>query len=386
MDAVILKKGKEKPLLNRHPWIFSGAVAAMPQGAAGEIYPIYSHSKELLGYGYFNAKASIAGRVLSFGDLSAREALKQNLVKAIEFRKTLFSSDTTAYRIVNGEGDFIPGLIVDKYGDHLVIQVGTLGIEQLKGEIVSTLQELIKPQAIYEKSSLPSRKEEGLKEMHGWLTPVGSSEQTILENGLQFRVSLTEGQKTGFFLDQREMRQKVRTLSNEKMVLNCFGYTGGFSVYAAAGGAKKVDTLDISEKAIQLAQINMELNAPKTSAQFFTEDVFTFLRNHPLNYDLAILDPPAFAKRQKDVVQACRGYKDINRLAIQKMPPNSFLITCSCSHFVDEKLFTTVVFQAASEAKRSVQILGRHILAPDHPINLSHPEGSYLKSLYLKIS
>lgn len=385
MAAVILKKGKEKPLLNGHPWIFSGAVAEMPKEATGDIYPIYSHAKELLGYGYFNSRASIIGRVLSFGSLSVKDALRNHLEKAVAFRKTLFSGDTTAYRLINGEGDFIPGLIVDKYGDHLVIQVGTLGIEKLKEEIVAHLKELVAPSAIYEKSTLPSRKEEGLREVQGWFGKQGSPEVTVLENGLQFKVSLTEGQKTGFFLDQREMRQKVRNLSKDKAVLNCFAYTGGFSVYAAAGGAKQVDTLDISEKAIALARTNMQLNAPSTEGQFFADDVFTFLREHPLPYELVILDPPAFAKRQKDVVQACRGYKDINRLAMLKMPSNSTLITCSCSHFVDEKLFQTVVFQAATEARRSVQILGRHLLAPDHPINLSHPEGSYLKSLYLHV-
>lgn len=373
---VILKQGKEKPVLNGHPWIFSGAVAQMPPNAAGEIYPIYSDAGDLLGEGYFNAKSSIVGRILN--------DLPGSLVRAAAYRKTLFSENTTAYRVVNAEGDFIPGLIVDKYGDYLVIQVGTLGIERLKKEIVGHLQELLKPKAIYEKSTLPSRKEEGLKETQGWLTPAGENEVTVLEHGLTFKVSLTEGQKTGFFLDQREMRQKVRSLANGKKVLNCFSYTGGFSVYAADGGARHVDSVDISEKAIAMAEENLKLNA--RSGKCFVEDVFTFLREKPLDYDLVILDPPAFAKRQKDVIQACRGYKDINRLAFQKMPPNSTLITCSCSHFVDEKLFQTVVFQAAAEAKRSVQIVGRHLLAPDHPINLAHQEGGYLKSLTLHIN
>lgn len=372
---VILKKGKEKPLLNGHPWIFSGAVAQMPSEAAGEIYPIYSDAGQFLGHAYFNARSSIIGRRL--------EDLPGSIERAVAYRQTLFGEETTAYRLINGEGDFIPGLIVDKYGEYLVLQAGTLGIERLKSEIVEHLQRLLRPKAIYEKSSLPSRKEEGLKEAQGWLAGEGVNEISILENGLQFKISPTEGQKTGFFLDQREMRQKVRSLSKDKRVLNCFSYTGGFSVYAAAGGAIQVDSVDISEKAIALARENLTLNG--FAGDCFTADVFTFLREKPLDYDLVILDPPAFAKRQKDVVQACRGYKDINRVALQKMPANSTLITCSCSHFVDEKLFQTVVFQAACEAKRAVQIVGHHLLAPDHPINLAHPEGTYLKSLILHV-
>jgi len=375
--TVILKKGKEKPLLNGHPWIFSGAVAQMPPHAAGEIYPIYSAAGDFLGEGYFNAKASIVGRLLS--------NLAQRLEQSIAFRQTLFGPETTAYRVVNGEGDFIPGLIVDKYGDHLVLQVGTLGIERLKNQIVEHLQRLLNPKAIYEKSTLPSRKEEGLSEVQEWLGSPGQEEVEILESGLRFKISLTEGQKTGFFLDQREMRQKVRTRAKGKKVLNCFSYTGGFSVYAAAGGAMKVDSVDISEKAIALARTNLELN-PKVPGNCYVEDVFTFLREHPLDYDLVILDPPAFAKKQKDVMQGCRGYKDINRVALQKMPPGSTLLTCSCSHFVDERLFQMVVFQAAAEARRAVQIIGRHTLAPDHPINLAHPEGGYLKSLLLRVN
>ena len=372
---VILKKGKEKPLLNGHPWIFSGAVAQMPPQASGEIYPVYSDAGQFLGNAYFNTRASIVGRRL--------EDLPRAIERAVAFRQTLFGQETTAYRLINGEGDFIPGLIVDKYGDYLVLQVGTLGIERLKNEIVEQLQRFLNPKAIYEKSTLPSRKEEGLKEAQGWLFGEKSDDVIVFENGLQFKISLTEGQKTGFFLDQRNMRQKVRTLSKDKRVLNCFSYTGGFSVYASAGGARQVDSVDISDKAIALAQENLALN--NFSGECIVADVFTFLREKPLDYDIVILDPPAFAKRQKDVVQACRGYKDINRLAMQKMPPNSTLITCSCSHFVDDKLFQMVVFQAACEAKRSVQIVGHHLLAEDHPINLAHPEGGYLKSLILHV-
>ncbi len=195
-----------------------------------------------------------------------------------------------------------------------------------------------------------------------------------------------KSQKTGFFLDHREMRQWVRSLSAGKRVLNAFSYTGGFSVYALAGGAKCVDSVDISQEAVEASKRHVTLNGFKAAEQgFICADVFAFLREAAMPYDLVILDPPAFAKRRKDIVPACRGYKDINRLAMQKMPAHSLLLTCSCSHHVDEQLFQKVVFQAAVEAKRKVRIIGKHRLAGDHPVNIFHPESDYLKSLLLYI-
>jgi 23S rRNA (cytosine1962-C5)-methyltransferase len=234
---------------------------------------------------------------------------------------------------------------------------------------------------------IPSRREEGLLDEEGVLYgTLPTDELVVRENGLLFAVSVVEGQKTGFFLDHREMRHGIRLISSGKRVLNCFGYTGGFSVYAAAGGAKQVDTVDISGGAIAGARRNMELNGFSSAAHQFVEgDVFAFLRESPLDYDIVILDPPAFAKKKKDIVQACRGYKDINRIALQKMPKGSILLTSSCSYYVDPVLFQTVVFQAAVEAGRQVKIIGRHQLAFDHPINLCHPEGEYLKSLLLYV-
>jgi 23S rRNA (cytosine1962-C5)-methyltransferase len=208
----------------------------------------------------------------------------------------------------------------------------------------------------------------------------------MLENDLKFNVDLQAGQKTGFYLDQREMRVMVETLAKDKRVLNCFAYTGGFSLYAQRGGAEHVCSVDISASAMELARQNFLLNGYKAPVKdFVTADVFQFLREQELNYDLIVLDPPAFTKHKRDIIQACRGYKDLNRIALQKIPSGSYLLTCSCSYHVDEKLFQTVVFQAASEAVRRVRILQRHHLAPDHPINIYHPEGSYLKSLLLYV-
>lgn len=385
MNRIILKKGKDKAIRNRHHWIFSGAVVELPDFKDGEIAEVISDSSELLGTGYFNSKAKILGRMLSFDQQPALDAIQKNLDAAIQWRHSLFNnSNTTAYRLVNGEGDCLPGLIVDRYANTLVMQISTLGMEHLKPFVVDYLVKKLNVESIYEKSNLPSRKEEGLQPQVGLIYGKDFDEVEILENGNKFIVSVKDGQKTGFFLDHRQMRQKIKNLSQGLKVLNCFSYTGGFSIYAAKGGAASVDSVDISEKATEMGKRNAKLNGLENT-NFITDDVFQFLRKNDLNYDLIILDPPAFAKKQRDIVQACRGYKDINRIAMSKMPPNSLLLTCSCSYHVDESLFQKVIFQAAIEAKRNVKIIGRHEMAADHPINIFHPESDYLKSLLLYV-
>ena len=385
--SAILKQGKEKAILNRHHWIFSGAIDSLPPFEDGEILPVRSFSGALLGSAYFNKHSSIIGRMLAFDGQLPLESLSERLDQAIALRKTLFNNDeTNAFRLVNGEGDGLPGLIVDVYNQYLVLQISTKGMDVLRPILVELLDQKLKPHGIYEKSLVPSRKEEGLKEFQGILKGAIPDVLHIKENGLSFTVHFEKSQKTGFFLDHREMRERIRALALGKRVLNAFSYTGGFSIYALAGGAIRVDSVDISEDAIEMCKKHTLLNGFDVNANgFFSKDVFRFLREETLDYELVILDPPAFAKRRKDIIPACRGYKDINRLAIQKMPARSLLLTCSCSHYVDETLFQKVIFQAASEAKRSVRIIGRHHLAPDHPINLFHPESDYLKSLLLYI-
>lgn len=385
---VILKAGKDKAIRNRHHWIFSGAVAKLPEFTDGSCLPVHGNDGSFLGWGYFNQKAKIIGRMLSFDDTLPLISVRKHLEAALLLRTIIFKgSQTTAYRLVNGEGDLLPGLIVDRYNDVLVVQISTLGMDQLRGYIVELLIELVQPHCIFEKSQLPSRKEEGLADVQGVLFgKVPTHDVEIFENGLRFNVSILQGQKTGFFLDHREMRESIRSYAKNRRVLNCFAYTGGFSVYAAAGGASWVDSVDISKAAILCAEENMILNGFSSKMyRCMTADVFQFLRENPIDYDLVILDPPAFAKRQKDIVAACRGYKDINRIALQKMPKNSFLLTSSCSYYVDDNLFQTVIFQAAVEAKRDVKIIGRHRMAADHPINICHPESDYLKSLFLYV-
>jgi 23S rRNA (cytosine1962-C5)-methyltransferase len=385
--SVVLKAGKDKAIRNRHHWIFSGAVQTLPSFKDGDFLPVYTADGQLLGSGYFNRKSGIVGRMVVFDDTPPLQSIEQRLLSAWELRKAWFDPQmTNAFRLINGEGDGLPGLIIDVYDQVFVIQCGTKGIDKLKPWLIEILNKHFQPKTIYEKSIMSTRREEGLQEIQGVLAGENREEITFKENGLIFTAHLAHAQKTGFFLDHREMRQWVRSLAQGKKVLNAFSYTGGFSVYALAGGAQRVDSVDISEEAIEAAKRHAALNHfVEQDQNFYCADVFAFLREKPLPYDLVILDPPAFAKKQKDVIAACRGYKDINRLAMQKMPARSLLFTCSCSHYVDESLFQKVLFQAAWEAKREVRIIGRHRLAIDHPINLYHPESDYLKSFLLYI-
>jgi 23S rRNA (cytosine1962-C5)-methyltransferase len=384
--AVVLKKGKDKPLRNRHHWIFSGAVSRLPDLTPGEILPVRSAGGELLGHAYFNPRSAIIGRMLNFDSTPPLETLEKNIESALALRTALLGDKTDAWRLVNGEGDGLPGLVVDRYADILVVQIATLGMEKLKPLIVELLTRKIRPRAIYEKSSLPSRQEEGLTDFEGWLLGEGAEAVEIRENGLRFLVEIVGSQKTGFFLDLRAMRDLVRSLARGRRVLNCFSYTGAFSVAALAGGAAAVTSVDASPQATALALRNLALNGfPAEGNSFVTEDVFGFLRRLDFAHDFIILDPPAFAKKKADVVQACRGYKDINRLAFQKIAPAGLLLTFSCSHFVDERLFQQVIWQASAEASRQVRILQKHRLAYDHPVSIYHPESEYLKSLLLYV-
>lgn len=385
MNGVILKKGKEKILKQKHHWIFSGAIDSYPKDYIdGHLIGIYSSSSELLGFGYFNRKCSLAGRIISFGIEDPYLSLKESLERALSLRAAFFKDES--YRLVNGEADLLPGLIIDKYGPYLVFQIGTLGMEFLKPWLVDQLRALLSVKGIYEKSTLPTRKEEGLEKKEGPLWGDVPNETVIEEEGVRFKIDLKKGQKTGFFLDQREMRKWIETLSKGKRVLNAFCYSGGFTLHALKGEASRVDSVDISSEAIELCKQNVALNGFSLNAHgFYAEDVFIFLKQKELEYDIVILDPPAFAKKKSDVVAAARGYKEINRLALKKMPPKSILLTCSCSYHMSEELFRTILFQAALEAKRSVKVLGEHRLAIDHPVNLFHPESNYLKSLVLHI-
>jgi 23S rRNA (cytosine1962-C5)-methyltransferase len=326
--------------------------------------------------------------MVAFGDTDPYTAIRQNLTHAVAFRRKHFDpAQTNAVRLVNGEGDMLPGLIVDQYADVLVMQISTLGMERLKPFVLETLVELTQPRAIYEKSDIAARYEEGLTDFAGLIYGRDFGPLVVTEYGLRFHVDIKHGQKTGLFLDQREMRALVERLCTGRRVLNGFAYTGGFSLYAHRGRAQRVVSVDSSGSALKLAQSNHALNGFSVTDDDFVEaDMFTYLRRlEAAAFDFIILDPPALARKREDVLRAGRAYKDLNRLAIAKVAPGGLVLTSSCSHFVDEKLFGQIVFQAACEAGRQVRIIHRHRQAFDHPVNVFHPEGSYLKSLLLSV-
>ncbi len=382
---ITLKKGKEKPLLQKHHWIYSGAIQNLPKERSSKILPVYSLDGKKLGLAATNPGRSIAAHMLAFGEESIETALKKRIAQAVLMRKRLYdTSRTNAFRLIHAEGDGIPGLIVDSYNGMLVLQISHAALEPLKEEILSFLIEAANPRGIYEKSTSFLRKKEGMEEKRGHLYGEVDPRPLILENGLSFRVDLETGQKTGWFLDQREMRSLVRQISANRRVLNVFSYSGGFSVAALKGGALSATSVEISSRCAPLIEENLALNGiDPTSHSFKNQDAFEFLAKEDLQEDLVILDPPAFVKKREDISQAFRAYKEINRLAMAKMPPGSLLLTCSCSYHVDEALFQNIVFRAALEAGRSVRILSRHIQAADHPISLFHPESAYLKSFLL---
>lgn len=384
---VILKEGKERSLLRRHPWIFSGAIAEASPHEPGEILPVYSAEGKFLAQAYFHPSVTLAGRILSFESTSIEQHLLQLLQKAKSHREALFKGHVTnSYRLINAEGDGIPGLIVDYYAGHLAIQISTCGIERLRPFLIEALVSVFQPISIYEKSSSSSRKEEGLEQREGVVYGQDVDQIEIRENGIHFVVSIKLGQKTGFFLDQREMRRKIGELAAGRRVLNCFGYTGGFALYALKGGATQVTTVDSCAQACAFAEASTLLNQIDSDAhQILRKDVFDFLEKDPLEYQLVILDPPAFAKKRKNVESALRGYRELNERTMRKLVPGSLLLTCSCSYHVDETQFQQMLFQASLRAGKTVKMLSRHIQAHDHPISLYHPEGEYLKSALLYI-
>jgi len=387
---IYLKPGKEKPLTAHHHWVFSGAILKRdPQIGAGSIVDVCSSDHKYLGTGYFNDKTSISVRMLTFEPTAIDgNFLWNRIYRAWQFRQKLFAdSDTDAFRVVFSEGDFLPGLIVDKYGPGLVLQIQTLGIDGFRAQLVELLQVMMRPDFIHERSEGTARMEEGLTDVNRtlWGT-LPDGPVTVRENGVTFAVDVVRGQKSGFFLDQRENRQLIGRLAAGKTVLNCFGYTAGFAVYAALGGATRTVTVDLSEPALELARENFRRNGLDPGQhEFVQEDVFQYLRRCRDKFDIVILDPPAFAKKQTNLAAAFRGYKDINLHALKCLQPGGWLLTCSCSYYMDVPQFQKILFLAAMDAGREVQIVGKHPQPPDHPLNVFHPESEYLKSFFCKV-
>lgn len=381
-----LKPDADAHLRNRHHAIYRSAVDRPPEAPDGAMVEVKTPKGEFLCYAHWNSKAYICGRAISFDQGDPLVTLRRLIERSIMMRKTLFADEeTTAVRLINAEGDALPGLIVDRYADTLVIQLTTLGMDRLRDWVTDQLISIVKPKAIFEKSTGPARKKEGLEEVEGWVRGSGDDTIEVMERGLKYLITLEGSQKTGFFLDQREMRSLVRSYAKDRTVLDCCSYVGGFSVNALAGGARSVDAVDYDSSALTRAREHVAMNGlPTDRLQIFSADVFDFLRNKSIRRcDFVILDPPAFAKRSSDLEPAKKAYTDLNRMALEHLPPGGLLLTCSCSYQIDSALFQTIVFHAAKQARRSVKILSRHRQAMDHPINIFHPETDYLKSLLL---
>jgi len=384
---ILLKTGREKSVINRHPWIFSGAIKeAKGSITPGDIVTVLSANRDFLGKGFVNPKSQIFVRMLTFSDEPVDERFFANRIEGAWLsRKLIMTSDTNAFRIVNAEGDFLPGLIIDKYASALVAQFNSLGMNKLKSLIIEILKETIIPDTIVERTEGESLKLEGLEESSKMLYGKAPDKIQIIENRVKFWVDILTGQKTGFFLDQRQNRRLIAQLSSGKKLLNCFSYTGGFSAYAAIAGAVTT-SVEASESAQKLAQDNFKLNDIDPQAhQFVTGDVFDYLRSENDNYEIIVLDPPAFVKRKQHLQKGTRGYKDINRLAMKRVESGGYLLSCSCSNYVNWDLFQKILFSAAKEAVRDVQIVGRFGAPSDHPVSIYHPEGEYLKSFLLRV-
>ena len=382
--------------MRRHPWVFSGAIERISEGleplVEGDIVDVITKGGEFIARGHYQI-GSIAVRVLTFEQESINEEWwRERIAQAKQLRESLgmvSNDDTTCYRLVHGEGDLLPGLVVDIYGRTAVVQCHSVGMYHSRMAIADAIRAAYGDaiEAIYDKSSqtLPFKADLGAIDGYLW----GRSENpdaVVLENGLKFKVNWEEGQKTGFFIDQRVNRDLVRQYSRGRKVLNTFCYTGGFSVAALAGGAREVVSIDLSERAVKLADENVRLNfGDEAKHEAIACNAVEYLKDIDSDYDLIILDPPAFAKHHKVLGNALQGYKKINARALQKIRPGGILFTFSCSQAVSRELFRTTIFTAAAIAGRKVRIIGQLTQPADHPINIYHPEGEYLKGLVVYV-
>lgn len=391
IKKIILKKGKEESLLRHHPWVFSGAIATLPNNLEeGDEVCVTDADGNILGSGHYQI-GSIAVRILEFGtDRISDDFFTRRLASAFSLRQTLrlIREDNTCFRLVHGEGDFLPGLVIDIYGDTAVMQAHSPGMHFSRNKIAEALTLI--PDArirnVYYKSDTTLPYKAHLDPDNEYL--IGNYDGNIaLENGLQFNIDWLKGQKTGFFVDQRENRSLLERYAKDRKVLNMFCYTGGFSVYAMRGGAVSVDSVDSSSKAAALTDANIELNFPGDERHHtYAEDAFKFLSDMEKDkYDLIILDPPAFAKHRGAIKNGLIGYRKLNARAFEKIKSGGVLFTFSCSQAITKDMFRMAVFTAAAKSGRKVRILHQLTQPADHPVDISHPEGEYLKGLVLYV-
>lgn len=395
MPSIRLKPGREKSVLQRHPWLFSGAIdRVFGDPGMGETVEVYTDKKNFLCKAAYSPHSKIRARIWTWNPQEEVNAafLRKKIKGAIELREAFISAgETEMYRLVHAESDSLPGLIVDRYGDVLVIQCLSAGIEFWRDVIVEQLVDLTGVQKIFERSDVEVRRLEGLPERVGVLYGGGFSQQfAVKENGINFWIDIQQGHKTGFYLDQRRNRAVFRRLINQRIVLDCFSYSGAFSVYALAGGAEKVISVDSSSEALQLCVKNVEKNGfSKKHHEMIEGDVFKILRtfrDQRRSFDAIVLDPPKFAPTSALKQRAARGYKDINLLAFKLLRPNGLLFSFSCSGGISAELFQKIVAGAALDAGVQVRIIDFLSQGPDHPTALNFPEGKYLKGLVCQVS
>jgi 23S rRNA (cytosine1962-C5)-methyltransferase len=389
MQRIYLKQGRERPVLNGHPWIFSGAIDKINGNAdIVGVADIFDCKKSWIARGLYNPASQIRVRLLTGKDEPIdADFFRRRITRALALREKYVAPETNAYRLINGEGDFLPGLIVDRYADFLVCQFFTAGMELFKDAVSAALGGLSGAKGLYERSDGKVREEEGLGASVGMLAGAEPPELIeIEESGSQFLVDVRRGQKTGYFLDQRDNRQFLLKLVRGAAVLNCFSYSGAYSVFALRGGARSVISLDSSRPALELAEKNLALNQlGGDNAELIKGDAFAYLKECDANFDIIVLDPPALAHRRADVEAATGGYKFLNLHALKHLKPGGLFLTFSCSQHVSADLFQKVVFGAAVDAGRRVSIVKKLGPPIDHPVSLHHPEGEYLKGLALHV-
>jgi 23S rRNA (cytosine1962-C5)-methyltransferase len=392
MKAIKLKSGKEISLKRRHPWVFSGAIAQADDNIAeGEKVSVLSSSGELLGIGHFQPQGSISARILTFSNekIDAKFWVKR-INSALEARKSqgIFSEETSIFRLIHGEGDFLPGLIIDIYGDTAVIQCHTLGMHLETETISQALQQVFGDslKAIYDKSGDLLKNHEHILNRY-LFQQENTSPAVYLEHGIAYSIDWERGQKTGFFIDQRENRLKLQQYCKGKKVLNTFCYSGGFSLAALKAGAEKVVSVDSSAEALKSLEVNLTLNSfvvPKRH-ESLQADVIKTLKEIPGDFEVIVLDPPAFAKNRKSKHQAVQAYKRLNKVALERIASGGILFTFSCSQVIDKELFRNSITAAAMEVNRNIRIIDQLHQPGDHPVNICHPEGEYLKGLVVHV-
>ena len=391
LAKITLKSGKDQSLKRFHPWVFSGAIKKITGNISeGDLVAVYSNKDEFLGLGHYQI-GSIAVRIISFSEITPDYGFwKSKIEKAWNYRQSLGfaeNEETNVFRLIHAEGDGMPGLIADFYNGTVVLQMHSIGMYFIREDLVKALREVLgeKLKAVYDKSAKTLPFKADIQPEDGFLFGE-NAENEVLEYGLKFKVDWQEGQKTGFFIDQRENRRLVQQYAENRDVLNMFCYTGGFSFYALKGGANLVHSVDASAKAIDLTNENVELNFPGDPRHTaLTADAFEYLKEIKDKYDLIILDPPAFAKHRDSIHQALQGYKRINTRAFEQIRSGGILFTFSCSQVVSRERFREAVFSAAAISGRSVRILHQLTQPTDHPVNIYHPESEYLKGLVLYV-